>query len=133
MLLSVIAMLSPIVGEPRSIASDTHEPRSTPLSLPIVMSLVATTSCCHAINTEEIFLSVYLLAFNQSKNAGHQKIFCFVLNYVPADSGSRCRQRYASVTMPEDGMCCLWCLCCKRSDTGFELNLDVEMLLLVDA
>ena len=35
MLLSVIAMLSPIVDEPRSIASDTHEPRSSPLSLPI--------------------------------------------------------------------------------------------------
>ena len=31
----------------------------------------------------------------------------FVLNYVPADSGSRCRWRYASVTMPKDGMCCL--------------------------
>ena len=85
---------------------------------------------------EEIFLSVYLLACDQSsRNARHQRIFCFVLNYVPADSGSRYRQRYASVTMPLVGMCCLWCLCCKRSDVWFELNfrkLDVEMSLLVD-
>ena len=29
----------------------------------------------------------------------------FVLNYVPADSGSRCRWRYAPVTIPEVGHC----------------------------
>ena len=83
---------------------------------------------------EEIFLSVYLLAFDQSRNARHQRIFCCAaLNYVPADSGSRCSRRYAPVTMPEVGMCCWWCLCCKWSDARFVLKLDVEMLLLVDA
>ena len=41
--------------------------------------------------------------------------------------------RDASVTLPEVGMCCLWRLCCKWSDAGFVLKLDVEMLLLVDS
>ena len=62
-----------------------------------------------------------------------QEYIFFFLNYVPADSGPRCRLRYVSVTMPEIGMCCLWRLCCKRSDAGFKLKLDVDMLLLVDA
>ena len=108
---------------------------SLALSLPIVISRVATTFLLSRTEVEEIFLFVYLLAFDQSRNARHQRIFCFVLDYVPADSGStwRCRRKYAPVTMPEVGMCCWWRLRCKWSDAGFVLKLDVEMLLLVDA
>ena len=104
------------------------------LSLPIVMSCVDMTLLLSG-NQFEGILSVYLLrlAFDQSRNAGHPRIYIFFLNYVPADSGPRCRLRYVSVTMPEIGMCCLWRLCCKRSDAGFKLKLDVDMLLLVDA
>ena len=43
--------------------------------------------------------------------------------------------RAASDGPDVDGMCCngLWHLCSKQSDAGYELKLNVEMLLLVDA
>ena len=82
---------------------------------------------------KSIFLSTCWLSTNHKMLLDIKELFYFILTYNPADSGSRCRPRYASVTMPEVGMCCLWHLCCKRSNAGFELNLDVKMLLLVDA
>ena len=67
--------------------------------LPIVMSLINTTLLL-SHNKFGGNPSVYLLAFYQSRNARHLRIFCFVLNCVPAESGSICRLRYASVTIP---------------------------------
>ena len=46
------------------------------------MSLVDTTFLLSRNQLEEIFLSVYLLAFVQSRNARHQRIFSVVLNYL---------------------------------------------------
>ena len=104
------------------------------------MSLVDTTillSCnCQWFGGNNSF---YLLAFDQSRNARHQRIFCFVLDYVPADSGSRCRRRYAPVTIPEVGHCTrswyvlLMAFVLQVIRCGIWVKLDVEMLLLVDA
>ena len=63
----------------------------------------------------------------------------FVLDYVPADSGSRCRRRYAPVTIPEVGHCTrswyvlLMAFVLQVIRCWIWVKLDVEMLLLVDA
>ena len=58
----------------------------------------------------------------------------FLLILVQDADGDMPQSLYPKlVTVPEVGMCCWWRLCCKWSDAGFVLKLDVEMLLLVDA
>ena len=63
---------------------------------------------------------MFLLAFNKPRKARHQRIFCFLLNIVPVDSGLRCRQRYASVHYAR--LCVLFMAFVLHSDAEVEVR-----------